>query len=57
MGVFRLYNGADGKSRIEDQSLASHPLSLHHRPLPILCLTRCQSARLSTGIRLPVTSM
>jgi len=26
MGVFRLYNGDDGKSRIEDQSLASHPL-------------------------------
>ena len=25
MGVFRLYNGDDGKSRIEDQSLASHP--------------------------------
>lgn len=26
MGVFRLYNSDDGKSRIEDQSLASHPL-------------------------------
>ena len=26
MGVFRLYNGDDGKSRIEDQSLTSHPL-------------------------------
>src|SRR5262245_26140753 len=25
MGVCRLYNGADGNSRIEDQSLASHP--------------------------------
>ena len=26
MGVFRLYNGEDGKSRIEDQSLTSHPV-------------------------------
>ena len=25
MGIFRLYNGEDGKSRVEDQSLASHP--------------------------------
>lgn len=25
MGVFRLYNGEDGKSCIENQSLASHP--------------------------------
>jgi quercetin dioxygenase-like cupin family protein len=26
MGVFRLYAGADGQSRIEDQSLSSHPV-------------------------------
>ena len=25
MGVFRLYTGEDGTSRMEDQSLASHP--------------------------------
>lgn len=25
MGVFRLYTDEDGKSRIEDQSLSSHP--------------------------------
>ncbi len=26
MGIFRLYAGADGKSRIEDQSVSSHPM-------------------------------
>jgi quercetin dioxygenase-like cupin family protein len=26
MGIFRLYAGADGQSRIEDQSLSSHPV-------------------------------
>lgn len=25
MGIFRLYAGVDGQSRIEDQSLSSHP--------------------------------
>ena len=32
MGVFRLYNGDDGKSRIEDQSLASHPVLTTPQP-------------------------
>jgi quercetin dioxygenase-like cupin family protein len=34
MGIFRMYTGADGKSRLEEQTLAEHPV-----------LTKPQTAR------------
>ena len=39
MGVFRLYNGDDGKSRIEDQSLASHPALTTPQPAAQIVFT------------------
>src|SRR5262245_65887336 len=40
MGVFRLYNDENGKSRIEDQSLASHPALTTPQPAAHIVFNR-----------------